>query len=152
MDGLGLIAAERAMLSSVWVDGDSHMIQRLEHRDFIDDFHIWLLGTLKAIVAAGEPLDGVAFKRRTRVDDAAPEDAIVQAMHLLTETPTTAHKDYYFRTLRMERARRFVHALCDSAKQKDLEAPNEPLATLKWMRERVEMGIKQIEELTKAKE
>jgi replicative DNA helicase len=148
MDGLGLIAAERALLSSIWLDGDRVMILRLDARDFVDEFNQWLHRTLKAIVTDGEPLDGVAIARRARSDPKAPDDAVTEAAQLLSEAPTTAHKDYYFKAIRMERARRFVHTVCDSAKAMDLEAPNEPLRTLEWMKERTEEGIKQLSELT----
>jgi replicative DNA helicase len=145
---LGLIEAERALLSSAWLDGDRELVMKMHEKDFVDKFNRWLLSALQAIVAAGEPLDAVALARRIRTDKKAPSDAHAEAYQLLRESPTTAHKDYYFRTVRMERGRRFVHSMCDSAKQRDLRNPNEPLETIQWLRDCADEGIRQLSSLT----
>lgn len=144
-----MMEAESAMLSSAWLSEDAEMISRLDSRDFVDPFHRWLLATLKTIVAAGEPLDAVAVTRRIRCDPSAPEDAHACAMQVLRSQPTTAHKDYYFRVLRIERGRRYLHRICDEAKQRDFRLPNEPMATFEWLQGHIADAIEKLKEAVK---
>jgi replicative DNA helicase len=135
MDGLGLEAAELAMLSSVWITQDAGMIQCLDERDFVDEFHQRLLAHLQALVRAGEPLDGVSLIRRLRADRELSDGDRADIFAVLQSAPTPLHKDYYYRVLREERARRYIHKFCDDAKARNISHPNDPQGTLQWIKD-----------------
>jgi replicative DNA helicase len=135
MDGLGLEAAELAMLSSVWITQDAGMIQCLDERDFVDEFHQRLLAHLQALVRDGEPLDGVSLIRRLRADRELSDGDRADIFAVLQSAPTPLHKDYYYRVLREERARRYIHTFCDDAKARNINHPNDPQGTLQWIKD-----------------
>ncbi len=142
---VGDIDAERALLASVWLSDDREMVLRLEKHDFVDIFNQWLFSKLEAVVKADEPLDMVAVLRRVRAPggmDALPEFAResvpADIAELLRDCPTTAHKEYYFSVVRVERARRSSVLLADSMKEKLTTKSLDPMRVLKWVEESVQ--------------
>lgn len=131
--------AEQSLLSSAWLSGDADLVKKLEPNDFADDFCRWLFGKLRAVVDAGEPLDMVAVLRRVRAKGGrdglpahAEDDLEYRIAQLLTLCPSTAHKEYYFRTVRTERVRRASIRLSEMMRKRLTDGVEPPLEVLAW--------------------
>jgi replicative DNA helicase len=134
--------AETAVLAGVWAAGRLDILSALEERDFISPLHQWLLGTLKDMRAAGEPLDGVAINRwlrQPKLKRVCPEkDPHLAALEILTTFSPTTQVDYYFRCVRNDRLRRATQMLGDAIKQRDDDYPLDPAGNLRWAKEQAE--------------
>lgn len=138
-------AAERLLLATAWVNADFVMVMRLEAEDFVDPFCKWLLGHLRALVDADEPMDVVALMRRVRRPggmeglSAFDRDSLPGSLaELMREaSPTTAHLEFYFGVLRIERLRRAIGRLADEMRKRSEKRLHDPPAVLAWAGEQI---------------
>ena len=139
------VAAEEAMMASVWLSDDGAMLDRLEERDFVDPFCLWLFQVLRDTREAGEPLDMLAVMRRVRRPEVLNRlPAIMrkgvasEIARVLTASCTSAHLAYYLRVLRTERLRRAVATLSDSIRER-VESHQEPVEILTFIERNVDL-------------
>ena len=103
------LAAEEALLSSVWLSADADgFLDRIESKDFTDPLLQWLLLLLKLTADAGDPLDMIAVLRRARKPEMLERlprelqgDMAAHVARVLERECTSAHTGYYFRVVRL---------------------------------------------------
>lgn len=138
--------AESALLMSVWVKSNGGMLERLEVKDFVDPWHVFLFEEFRAMWEAGEPLgDGVALTRWFQSRDLTErsskrfgEKVVPQELlwRLLADTQnfvTSAHDEYYFKVLRKERLRRALVTLGITITRMAEEEIREPWEVLNYI-------------------
>lgn len=138
--------AESALLMSVWVKSNAGMLERLDVKDFVDPWHVFLFEEFRSMWEAGEPLaDGVALARWFRSKDCrgryraklGEKLDLTQAMARFAQQHsedwvTSAHDEYYFRVLRKERLRRALITLGTTIVRMAEEELREPWEVLNY--------------------
>ena len=142
--------AERALLTSIFLNANYELLELVESRDFTDPLLAWLIGEWQLMVADGEPLgDAVAFSRWTRRGDVLRRlfdealgmdrrDVIAAWAEISKEYAGSAHDAYYFRVLRNERCRRALALVLERAAEKDKDSPHDPAGTIDWCLDQLE--------------
>lgn len=116
---------ERAMLATAWLANDFVMVMRLDEADFVLPFHRWLFKHLRALVEDDEPLDMIALLRRlrkpgaydglTKLEVDAAKGAIAETLNAWAPP---SHVEFYFRTLREERLKRFIYRVLEEMRKR----------------------------------
>ena len=134
------IAAESALLASIWLDEDrAGLLDKLEQRDFVDPFCQWLCEVLQETKEHEGVLDMVAVMRRARrpaqlakLGKGLSDQLAYQIASVLDCEATSAHAAYYFGVVRAERLKRAVLSLA-SAIVNRVQDQHEPKAILEFV-------------------
>jgi len=134
------LAAEEALLSSVWLSADADgFLDRIESKDFTDPLLQWLLLLLKLTADAGDPLDMIAVLRRARKPEMLERlprelqgDMAAHVARVLERECTSAHTGYYFRVVRQARLNRALVGLMAGIRER-LNKRHEPAAIIEFI-------------------